>query len=346
MLHGTYRLILALMLASLVFGCATKTTIHALEPAEIDRSASLKQVAIIEFEESRKSGWGNKRIHFAEKLEALMAGYQLEGKNYFVIVSRKDLDRVLDEQKLQHSGLISDQNVAEIGKLTGAQALISGTVSSASSNDNHYRETRTRNRCDEKGKNCVSEQYSVWCTVRSIGLGVQIRMIDVERGDLVTAQAYDEARKWSACEDRQESLPSPEQGYEALSHFIAEDFIHKIAPRYVSFDVVLMEDPDVDLSSRQEDRFEAAIEFIEAGRIDRAGELLSQLHVEVQHQSYAIAYNLGVIREAEGAYSEAKTLYGIADRLTLEPVEEINLAVERIERLLVNQKRVKQQMSQ
>jgi len=329
----------------LASGCATKTTIHALEPAEVDRAASLKQVGVLEFDESKPSGREEYGINFASKLEALLASYQLDNENYFVVVSRSDLDRIIEEQKFQRSGLVDESKIAEIGQLAGAQALISGAVSSASSNDSSYRDRRTRSKCDSKGKNCKTIEYTVSCKARTIGLGVQVKMVDVQRGDLVTAESFDETKKWTECSDSSRTLPSMEQGLEELSNLIAGKFVSKITPRYISFEVTLIDDLDVELPETKEQRFDAAIEFIKADRMDRAGDLLDQLHAEVQQQSYAIAYNLGVVKESEGAYDEAKSLYNVADSLTLEPVEEINLAVQRIDRLIENNKRAVDQMS-
>ena len=342
MLYGMLKKMFALSgLVLAVTGCAMKTTIHALEPAEVDRAASFKRIAIVEFDHDN----GRYGLNLAAKLEALLTSYRLDGKNYFVVVGHSDLDRILDEQKRQHSGLFSQDNIAQIGKLTGAQALISGVISSASSDDSLYRDVRTRSQCDSNGKNCMGSQYSVNCRMRVVSLGVQVKMMDVERGDLITAQSFNESRKWSACHDRQEILPSREQGLELLSNRIAQQFVRKITPRYVSFDVTLLKDPDVDLTENQEERFEASLEFIEADRMDRADLLLTQLHQEIQHQSYVIAYNLGVTRESEGDYDGARELYHIADQLALEPVDEINAAVQRIERLVADNKRALNQLN-
>ncbi|WP_086479219.1 CsgG/HfaB family protein [Oceanospirillum sanctuarii] len=336
-----FKALAVLGMAGVAAGCSTTTTIQALQPAEVDRAANLKQIAIVDFDNDR----GRYGVNFAAKLEAQLANYKIDGKNYFTVVSRNDLDRIIDEQKRQNSGLFSDTKIAEIGKLTGAQAMISGSVSSASSNDSHYRENRTRNKCDSNGKNCQTIEYTVGCTLRVVSLGVQVRMVDVERGDLVTAESFEEAYEWSACRDRKEVLPSRAQGLEKLSNALAQQFVAKITPRYISFEVTLLEDPDVVLSGNQEDRFEASIEFVEIGRIDRADYLLSQLHQEVQHQSYVIAYNLGVIKESVGAYDEAKALYQTADRLALEPVDEINAAVERIDRIQADNKKALSQLN-
>jgi hypothetical protein len=54
---------------------------------------------------------------------------------------------------------------------------------------------------------------------------------------------------------------------------------------------------------------------------------------------------LGVIKEAEGKYQEAKSYYEAADNLMLEPVDEINAAVLRIAREIRERKITQEQMA-
>ncbi|MFW5712209.1 MAG: FlgO family outer membrane protein, partial [Spirochaetota bacterium] len=46
----------------------------------------------------------------------------------FTVVERRSMDAVLEEQKLQLSGLISEDSVVDIGKLVGANALVTGHI--------------------------------------------------------------------------------------------------------------------------------------------------------------------------------------------------------------------------
>ena len=46
----------------------------------------------------------------------------------FTVVERRSLDAVLEEQKLQLSGLISENSAVNIGKLVGANALVTGNI--------------------------------------------------------------------------------------------------------------------------------------------------------------------------------------------------------------------------
>ncbi|MBE0471744.1 MAG: hypothetical protein IBX55_19815 [Methyloprofundus sp.] len=340
-------LIKALALSILISGCASQISISAIQPAEVDRAATLKQVGVLPFNERDEARRRNHNVNLGSKIEAKLAAYQLDNSSYFTVVSRSDLDRIITEQKFQRSGLVDESRIAEIGRLAGAESLISGSVSSTSLNDSTYRATRYRSvGCDSQGKNCRRQEYTVPCRTRTISLGAQIRMIDVSRGDLVTAQSYNETMTRQACQDTNSTLPSLEQGIELLSDRVADDFIRKITPNRITFKVTLIEKLDVRLPKEHEEKFKSALAFLKAGRMDRSNQLLTELLHDSQQRSYAIAYNLGVIKEALADYDDAKSLYAIADSLTLKPVKEINLAVNRIDDLINQHQRAQNQIQQ
>lgn len=56
-----------------------------------------------------------------------------------------------------------------------------------------------------------------------------------------------------------------------------------------------------------------------------------------------MSYNLGVIREAQGDYEDAKRFYSLADKAALTPVDAINEALVRIDTLIRKQAHAKAQ---
>lgn len=78
---------LLLALAVTLAGCSQTLSIQALKPAEVDRAASLKQVAILPLEHDK----GQYRINMAAKLEAGLSNYRIEDRSYFTVVSRSEL---------------------------------------------------------------------------------------------------------------------------------------------------------------------------------------------------------------------------------------------------------------
>jgi len=95
------------IIASLLFtGCAKKVQVKALKPAEVGEMASKKKVAITSFK--------NDTTGLSSKIEAQIAKHKLDQKRYFTVLSRKDIKKVLDEQKLQSSELMDEKQQVKL----------------------------------------------------------------------------------------------------------------------------------------------------------------------------------------------------------------------------------------
>ncbi len=101
---------------------------------------------------------------------------ELAAINAFTVVERSQLDRVLDEQDLGASGRVRPDTAAEIGELTGAGYLVTGTVT-----DYSEETRRTRGGISIGGRG------------RSLGIGgesteayiaVDIRVINATTGEI------------------------------------------------------------------------------------------------------------------------------------------------------------------
>ena len=71
---------------------------------------------------------------------------------------------------------------------------------------------------------------------------------------------------------------------------------------------------------------------------------MQELFELTHRQSYVAAYNLGVVKEAQGQYEEAKYFYAIADELAMAPVEEINISINRIDASIRKHKEAMEQI--
>lgn len=349
-----FRNLVAVAAVVLAAGCTTTTEIRALQPAQVGEAASLTTIGVAPFEQKAKTS-----VSLDSKIEAELANYQLEpGENYFKVVDRANLESIINEQKFQLSGLADKKKAAQIGKLSGAQALVVGNVSSAGVEDRKYRENRVRYvNCDKKGKNCTKQEYTVSCTARTVTVGAQVKLSNVERGEFITANNYNQNKTWKTCEDggssdigqditaikclfgncsesEKVSFPSADQGLELIADEIASAFVFRLVPHYITFKVALYKKPEVKLEKAQNEEFKSGLDFIKAGRVDRAETIFVSLMDATQNKSFAVTYNLGVIREAQGDFDEAKNLYEAADQLTLSPEKNINAALARITKLI------------
>ncbi len=327
--------LLTFAIALLLNGCAQKVTVKALEPAEINGAANTKNIAVTPFHRDY--------VNLADKIEASISNQRIDAKPYFTVINRRDLNKVIKEQKIQNSGLIDESTAVEVGNLLGAQAIISGSVDAPTLHDDHYYVERTK--CKGEGKDRKCWKVNVSCMKRTIGLSAQIRMINVSTGGIIYADSVHRQQRWSRCADDTKTLPSRQSGAQYLANSIASNFAYKLTPHYRHISVTLLEEPDMEYSDYQERLLENALLYIEQSRYDKAEQLLRKLLESTGSQSYVPLYDIGVIYEARGNFAEAQHYYKGADDLTIEPVEEINLAVNRIQRLIEKEKIAQEQIA-
>ena len=323
------------LIVTMVFisGCAQKVQIKALNPAQIDRASTTKRIAVVRFK--------NDRVGLSSTIESNLARFRIENKPFFTMVSRSDINQVIKEQKLQNSGLIETGKIVEVGNLIGAQALISGTVRKPSMSDTRFYETRAEcanRKCSEL------RYYDVACTKRVIGLGAEIKMVDVTQGDIIYSDSLLRSASYRHCSDDSMVLPAKLDVAQRLAREMANQFTYKLTPHYIYFEVELIDEGDLDYTDRQEQLLESALEYIKHNRLDKAERLLKELVDSTGQESYAAFYNLGVVKEAQGDFTKAKVYYEKADNLTLEPVKVINTAYIRINATIDNYAQTSQQL--
>lgn len=316
-------------------GCATTTRIQYLEPAQIEQAAKYKRVAVNAFK--------NDSVGLGGKIETKLSQKNVENKPYFTVLNRQDFDKILKEQKLQYSGLTDEKDVVKVGELIGAQAFITGEVSSTSSQDSRY--FAERYECLDKKCDKV-RTYVVPCKKRTVSMSANVKIIDIQTSSVVYSNSYSPSGNWSTCMDRSRPLPTAASVWQRQADQIAADFISKLAPRYVYKNIELLDEPDIDYNDNEKQLLKGGIAFVEAHRMDKADQIFSQLVYQTKSLSYVAAYNLGVVKEATGDYKEAKKLYTLADNLQKEPVDAINKAINRINQVIAQHQKATKQIEQ
>lgn len=323
-------LIISITLVGLLSGCAQKTKIAMLQPADIDIKA--KNIAVLPFKNDRKTG-------LTGKLESTLTRVSFNGKPYFNVVDRRDIKNTIKEQKRQNNGLFNENSEVEVGSLMGASALISGSILSITKNDQRHREDRRK--C--KKKSCYD--YTVSCTKRSINLSANIRVTNVTLGTVPYSDSISRTLTTKHCSDDTVMLPSKEQGAQRIAEQIAQQFIYKLKPNYVDIQITLLDSEDIDYSDRESSLLSNGLKYIAHKRFDKADQLLTELVSSTQYKSYVAAYNLGVVKEAKGDLIQANKYYRLADKLQIEPIEEINRAIIRIQTALIKNKKAHHQVT-
>jgi len=123
---------LCLTVASSLFlnGCAPSTTVKKKQAVTIDKPSEdvfvppKKKIAVIEFE--NKTAYGQRRLGTAAS-DVLMTELGKSGK--FILVERTKLDKIMEEQKLQTTGLVDANTASKIGRILGLDAIVIGSIS-------------------------------------------------------------------------------------------------------------------------------------------------------------------------------------------------------------------------
>ncbi len=326
-----------LIAAVFTTGCVQKVKMKVLEQAEVARVANTKIIAVTDF----KKDYG---VGLSGKIETEISKQILDGKPYFTAVDRKAINNVIREQRFQSSGLLNEETSVQLGKLIGAQALISGEITSQNSSTTNFREQRTKYRNPLKPLE-TAYTVNVYCQKRVIGMGATIKIVDVKRGDIVFADNLSENISYKHCNDDSNPLPSQAQGVQQIADSIAKNFVFKLAPYYVYISVDLIEDIEFDTTDANKKGLEGALNWVKSERYDKAAPILEKLNGALQGKSYAIIYDLGVVTEAQGQLEEAQKLYKEADALTMAPVEAINNSLTRIAQTIEKRKKALEQIA-
>lgn len=334
--------------AGMIFGCAPaviQTT--ALIPAKSHEASLLKVVAVLPFE-------GNGGKDFAAEVEAKLAAINIGDKQYFTIVDRAKITKVLDEETtLTQSGFADPSTAAKVGRMLGAKGVYTGVITGANTYDSSY--TDVREDCvqrvvkyDEKGRayagDCISwSHYTVPCTKRTVVFAFAPKLIEVETGRIVYADNYEGKQSSSACANSSTPIKGSFELLEEAKQFALNRFRQDVAPHYVTFKISIMDSTDGITSKEAINKFKDGLAFAKNNRFDRACELWGEARI-IAEGSVSIIYNLGTCSEISGEYEQALDLYKKADRLYNKPDDMITSALQRVANTLGQQKKLKEQI--
>jgi hypothetical protein len=193
----------------LSLSCAPKGKTRVLVPAEFDLG-KYKTVAVTDFQ-GQEGEWG-KRI--ASWLEEGLIKVQVEGKPYFEVVPLSQLYEVLENNKLQVSDLADPGIARQVGRLLGVDAIITGTVVEARTDQWIYTYWR----------------LGVILTAR---VKFTARVISTKTGGVVVDQTISQTRKEDVTGAADlATIESLEQPLTSCAREAVEKFIRKISPHY------------------------------------------------------------------------------------------------------------------
>lgn len=221
--------------------------------------------------------------------------------NVFNVVERGRIAQVLNELQMGQTGIIDESQAAQVGKLLGVDAIVTGSVS-ISFEDRWSKEGREDKK---KGK------YQVDCNKRVASAFATVRIIKVETGQVIGSKDSRNKQESKSCEGEwSSSLPTPETLVENCLKAIAAELVNYFAPR---FDLLKLDFAKVEGDAYK--RYsEAAKNALERYDLDTAY-LQYAAVAEQDPYNHAAQFNLGVLYEAVGNYTPAQEKYVMAAKL-------------------------------
>lgn len=339
-----------LFTAALLSACtATKVSQIVTMPANESGMAKAKNIAVV--------GVGGNRTSYpvAERLEAYLTSIKVKGVPHFNVVDRLSIDKVKNEQRLSSSELFDASTAAKLGRLVGADTIITGKFSIPKISREKYQETeqyciqRKKVKSDNPLKALFAEclkygQRQVYCSKKVAKVDFSPKATDVTTSRVVYAKTYSGRSESHHCSN--ENTP-----HRADSDMIADGFEQifdqmrrDVAPYTQRVEVALMEKDDSQMPDAVENVLSSALKFAEKNRFTRACELMAQ-GLSMHSGSPALLYNNGVCAEIRGDLEKALAFYQQADRNSMEPYELIGDALARMERRAASDRKLASQLA-
>ena len=117
--------------------------------------------------------------------------------DFYTIIERDQLQKVLREQRLSLSGAIDESSAAEVGRILGLDVIIMGTVSYSS--------------VDEKGSSLLGLASSSGsnCLTRKVNAKGTMKMVSVQTAQIIGTKSTETASKYT-------SVMISDQGFQDL----------------------------------------------------------------------------------------------------------------------------------
>ncbi len=151
-------------------------------------SAQLKKrIAISRFEDRSGTGWHGLGSGVADMLATALVK---TGK--FAVIERQELDRIVAEQKLGESGLVTPQTAPKVGQLLGAELFVVGAVTE----------------CGTKESN-IGGGVSVFgggLKTKKARTVVDIRLINTSTGEIIASESEEGTESTTGVAVRYESM--------------------------------------------------------------------------------------------------------------------------------------------
>lgn len=327
-------------------GCATTIKTNVLMPGKVDQAAQFKSVVVMPFE-------GPDGEAFTSVVESTLASVLIGDRQFFQIVDRGSLDKVMNEMKLGMTGMVNENTAAEVGKLVGARGIYTGTINTSSVNDELYSEKRQtcafyRTVTDSKGgktQECTNwYDAPVSCTKRTAVFSFTPKLIEVESGRIVFSNIYENSMESKVCADEEKGLVDGTVMQKKTQDTVMQQFRMDVAPYYVTMTFTLKDSTADIASDAARTKLKEGLTFAKANRMDRACPVWREA-MALAPKSITLMYNVALCDETEDRPHEALALYRQIEKSLASPDDLIIAALARVNAQIENRKKLAGQVA-
>jgi tetratricopeptide (TPR) repeat protein len=329
-----------IVLGVLIFisGCADKVKFSVLKPSKVD-DKDIRQISIIKPK--------NDKYSLANKVTIAISKVKFDNKPYFQIVERDKLAMVMKEKIFNDSKIteLDDSSVV----MSAAKVFLFINPSTMKHNEKiTYKPISYKNRCTRynSNKKCIEYGYkNIRCKNATYILDADIKIVKISTSKIIYANSYQSKKSKKVCG----SYFNPASFYDLfgneLSYKISDLIMKDLSPHYEKSSIELLNDTDIDYTSKQKTLLESGIELLKNNNIKEAKAKLQKLVRLTVGRSFVAQYNLGVSYEVMGELENAQKRYSMANNLTEKPNKVISSALKRIDIRINENRRTKSQLN-
>ena len=301
---------------------SNEVSIHSVKPAKVPLRSKDKTITVSKFQ--------NDTTQLSNKIISVLNGTTVKGNKYFTVINQFETDKKLKNLGFVDTGLIRKEESLKIKKATGSESLILGNLSEMKVSYRFFEENRQR--CNKDNKDCYHRE--VKCKTTNFDLTAFLRVIDLKTSEILFSESINKMKSYRFCEDDQFKIPSNETIKQMLSIEIAHEFVDNLTPVPYSFKVkILTDDEFYKFSEDNKNKMKTILANIKRGRYVKSADLLVDLILDTNNESYIPIYNLGIMKEAMGELIEAERLFYRAEKLCPKPIDEVLDAIVRVKKL-------------
>ena len=245
----------------------------------------------------------------------------------YTLVDRADIDKILGEQQFQLSGVVDAQQMSEIGALLGADAIISGDMTSSKEDqrvpeqvDKVYKQVKYKDEDGKEKTKSVFDYYKYTYTVtRNVTSNFNIQVVSVKTGQILGSKSYtanssdSKSKVFNRTRPTSNAYPSYSE-LESVNSLVRKTVnpLSLSAANYISprFGTITMKISKVKAKEFKDQAKEAA-DYLKDGRIEKAYAIYQTIYDADPYVTES-AFNVGMIYEATGQYQKALEYYEAA----------------------------------